>query len=156
MRKKIKIILSVVISLLSLFLLVILIIFKNPQNLINLFRKPDIQKVSLPEGFPETPVYLDSKLVGSVSEERRSGQYFKGTWNTDSSVPDVATWYVNNLRDSGWIIDIEPADYKADDIQYLVALKNGTTLQLSLIKKEDNKVQIVAEYQPKDDDEDKK
>ena|SRR4030042_4950295 len=155
MRKKIGIILSIAISLLSLFILIILIIFKNPQNVINLFRKPVVQKIVLPEGFPDIPHYNDATLVASVSEPRGEGQYLSGTWNTDSSVSDVSTWYKNILNDTGWIIDIEPADYKANDIQYLVAFKNGTRLQLSMIKKEDiNKVQIIAEFQPIVEDKD--
>ena len=124
------------------------VIYKNPHIFTDIINR-NKQNVNLPPEFPEIPKYPLATLVDSYSENRLYGKYIKVSWSSMDSVPVISTWYSKSLKENGWSIDIEPADYSATDIQYMVAIKNYTTIQLSIIKNAEEKVvYIEAEIQP--------
>ncbi len=118
--------------------------------------------VKLVEGFPEVAVYPGAKLKDSSAENPGEGEdlHYTATWTTSESVPEVVAWYLPALEAAGWRIDIKPYDTKNTENQYVVALQNGSLLQLSVIRNaEASNTEITlafpakAEYQEEEEEE---
>jgi hypothetical protein len=112
------------------------------------------QSPKLVVGFPDIPVYPKANLISSVSEPNADGIIYQSIWEVSESVPNISSWYIKSLEDSGWIIDVKPADLNANDIQNIISIKGDNTLNLAIIKKaEKKKVEITAEFFPEVKDE---
>jgi len=105
--------------------------------------------VQLTSGFPTFPVYPNAMLISSSkSTIQNAGMSYKSSWSVTSSVPTTVKWYMDDLKSSGWTIEIPPANFAAEDIQFLQASKEGLLpAQLSVIKK-DNYTEVTAEFIP--------
>lgn len=136
-------------AVLAFFLTVLLIILgfvawriRNPGT-------STVQTPKLAAGFPEIPVYPGANLISSASEPKAGGTFYQSTWEVNAGVPDISVWYLRSLPDSGWMIDVKPADINVDDIQNIISVKEDKTLNLGIIKEADgNSVKITAEFFP--------
>ncbi len=136
-------------AVLALFLTLLLLI---SGFMIWRIRNPGISTVQTPKlavGFPEIPVYPKANLISSVSKPDTDGTFYQSIWEVSASVPDISGWYLKSLPDSGWVIDVKPADINVPDIQNIISFKEDKTLNLGIIKEADgNNVKITAEFFP--------
>jgi len=93
--------------------------------------------------------YPKAEFVQTVSDPNNV-ELVKTTLTTNDSVPDVSNWYLKNYLDSGWQLDIPPADSQSGDVQFIRLVKNkgqyaDEYLGVSLIKGSDGKTQIILE-----------
>jgi hypothetical protein len=106
--------------------------------------------VALVEGFPDIPVYPKAILVASDAQSVTDGIIYKSIWEVGSTVPNISDWYQRSLPESGWVIDVKPADSAAIDIQNIISVKAENTLNLGIISRgTGQQAQITAEFFPK-------
>src|SRR4030042_2088338 len=105
------------------FILIISLLSLSSIILKNSLNKSESQEVVLIKDFPEIPVYPKANLILSLSEPDNNGTFYQSVWEVNASVPEISAWYMKSLPDSGWIIDVKPADIDATDIQNIIAIK---------------------------------
>lgn len=107
------------------------------------------ERVILVSGFPNISIYPKAKLVAS-SENPNEHILFSATWETSSAIPEVSQWYGEELKKTGWTIDVPSGNPNANNIQYLVLYNNAYTLNLSFIRNEPTgKTKIITEFMEK-------
>lgn len=100
--------------------------------------------------FPQLPIYPQAVLLSSSIEGEGEKIKYSGSWETKDTVPEVGAWYSETLKNSGWLLDLLPADPQENKIQLWVAQKGETKLHLSLERQDDaSSTLITAEFPPK-------
>ena len=119
MYRKIGGIISVIFLIVS-FIIIILFI-KNPQIFPKYINKIDNQNVTLPEGFPDLPVYPKAELSSHYDEEMEGEieHKYEATWEINESVPVVMDWFTNS-KNNNWKVIIPPFDPGATGAQEAV------------------------------------
>ena len=82
-------------------------------------------------GFPEFPVYPGANIVSSYKKQEESKVGFEANWEADASVSEVIVWYIDALRESGWVFEEEPDDLSISE-QSLVAKKDNLRVYLTV------------------------
>ena len=94
-------------------------------------------------GFPEFPVYPGANIVSSYKKQEGDKVGFEANWEADASVNEIIVWYIDALRESGWVFEEEPElDYTSE--QQLIARKDETTVYLTA-EREEGVTEINAE-----------
>jgi len=100
----------------------------------------------LPPGFPDVSVYTGAKLVSANKKTTEKGDSYQGIWHSNNSVLAITDWYIKTIKNSGWTIEILPANAPGSTISYLVAKKSDTVLQLSIVSQPGTLTEITADF----------
>lgn len=100
----------------------------------------------LPSDFPDIPVYTNAVLVSTNKTISNSGDGYVGIWKSEKNVSDITGWYSTSLKNSGWTIDIAPENTASNEIQYLVAKKSDTVVQLSVLRSQNGGTEITTSF----------
>jgi hypothetical protein len=83
---------------------------------------------SVPEGFPDLPVYPGAVLESATAEE----PYYRARWQAPEQVPVVVAWYMGEYFNMGWYLTALPGDPASDTLQAFTAAKDGNTATLTV------------------------
>lgn len=141
--------LAIALGIVVVFLVATLIVSKvqNQQKSVSLNIKDEAISVSL---------YPNAKVTATTTDPNEGQTYigtrFSVTQETNDSVPKATQWYLDSLKNQGWIIDV-PLGNPTSDIQYVSLHNDKYTLRLSVFKNtETGKTNVVTEYQTKNSD----
>jgi hypothetical protein len=150
MPNKFKTILPVLLGLVVL-LIVLLVVLPNlkskPGPVDNEFpqQKPVL---SYPSELPEIPVYPEAVFVSQNREDDPdTGSRYKITWTSSKPLPVIMDWYLTEIKNKGWSVDLAPEDPNNENLQMLTVKKQNLELNFSLIKGGGGSNQIIADFQ---------
>lgn len=89
---------------------------------------------SIPSGFPHIPVYPNSQLVGSSSNDSTH----QGEWLINEKLPYVVAWYMARVYDMGFFMTELPSDPMAENNQSFSATLESKTITIVATATGDN------------------
>lgn len=93
---------------------------------------------------PTVAVPPSATSISSSQESLASYSIYHGVWRSSDSVPFLAKWYDQTLKQDGWIVVIPPNLWTDPQMQNIQFEKNGDFLHLSLEKKANAKETIIS------------
>lgn len=118
-----------------------------PQDEVSLEEgEPGKEEVTgeLVEGFPELPVYPGATILKSYKKQEGEKVGFEANWEVDVSVDEIMAWYIDALREAGWIFEEEPVVDKTFE-QFIIAQKDESRVYLT-VEREEEVTEINAEF----------
>ena len=67
-------------------------------------------KNELVNNFPDFPIYPEAKVINSRMLSDTQNQYFEAFFESDKSVTEVRSWYVQELKKDGWKLVTEESN----------------------------------------------
>ena len=109
-----------------------------------------ISYLILPSGGGRQKTYFDLKTyhkAQTVDELQfiESQETTKASLHVKDSVPQVAKWYLENSKNSGWVLDLAPENPNATQIQLLRFAKAEYRLTVSLLNDGSGGTNIIFE-----------
>jgi len=129
--RKISVLLLIILSVTT------LLIIKYPQFFSKIFKNVNKQSVTLPEGFPDLPVYPKAELSSHYDEEMEGEieHKYEATWEINESVPVVMDWFTNS-KNNNWKVIIPPFDPGATGAQEAVFEYNEWNIYIVVQKRD--------------------
>lgn len=108
--------------------------------------KTEVESMLIPD-FPELAVYPGADTISSYKKQEEGKVGFEANWEVDASVSEVMTWYVDALKEAGWVLEEEPEGVDEVFEQFLIAEKGDMRVYLTVEREEGaEKVEINAEF----------
>ena len=108
--------------------------------------KTEVGGMLIPD-FPEFPVYPGATTISSYKKQEGEKVGFEANWETDDSVSEVMVWYINALKEAGWVFEEEPEEVDEIFEQFLIAAKDEIRVYLNVEREEGaEKSEISAEF----------
>jgi len=97
-------------------------------------------------GFPELPVYPEATILKSYKKQEGEKVGFEANWEVDASVGEIMAWYIDALKEAGWVFEEEPVVDETSE-QSLVARKDNVRVYLIVEREEGALItEINAEF----------
>lgn len=85
----------------------------------------EVVERALVTDFPDVPVYPEARVIESYAKDVESGKGYEALWISHDAPYQVASWYLDTLRSSGWeIVEPETIDPEVGE-PYVTAQKGG-------------------------------
>lgn len=127
----------------------VLLLPKKPSETVIPIQEPGKTEVEgmLILDFPELPVYPGATTISSYKKQEGEKVGFEANWEADESVSEVMVWYINALKEAGWVFEEEPEDVDEIFEQFLIAAKDEIRVYLTVEREEGaEKSEISAEF----------
>ncbi len=118
-------------------------------------KTPDVN-LNINEEKLTIPAYPGTKLISTSTDPKEGLTYngirFSASWSSKDSVDKVMDWYLKDLQQKGWVLEISP-DGTVADIKLATLHNDKYTLNVSVFKnKDDGLTKIALEYGTKRSD----
>ncbi len=122
-----------------------ILILKKPSEKLAPSKEPGKTELEgeLVAGFPELPVYSGSALVNSYKKQEADMVGFEANWETDGTVSEIMSFYIETLPEEGWVIKEMPDTVNLYD-QQLIAERDKTRFYLT-VEEGEEKTEINVE-----------
>lgn len=100
-------------------------LLKNNDN-------PDV--LTLQDVEEPLPVYPDFIQIKNDKEVQNLGTVYRIDYESNKSIPELSSWFLEQLPKNNWKIDTVPADKEDESVQLIYAVTTNQLVHVSLVK----------------------